>query len=586
LNRSLRVRLFLAQLVVLACALGLAALLTAQAGRAWLISRGDAQLTRIARLALAELPSCGGDWPACAEALGRRLDLRVTLIAPDGRVVGDSEVSRERLPTLENHADRPEVRAALAGHAGHGARLSATVGVGLLYSAVPVQGVPGVAVLRLAEPLARVGRFDLRLWRSLWLAAALMLLLAAAATYWLLGRTTRRILELERVARGIEAGEKEIRARALPTDEIGRLGAALNDMAGALRTRLGSLQRERDQRELVLAHIGDGVALLDADGTVAHANRSLATVLGLPLPPEPGTRFEDVVRVPELADVLARARAGGFTLEQELRLWAPHERLLRVTATPLAGEGAHAVLLVLRDQSEAERLDRVRRDFVANVSHEVKTPLTSVRGYAETLLEGGLEDPEHREGFVRVIRDQATRLQELVDDLLSLSELERPEARLRVERFDLRALIERQLAALADRAAHAGLTLELTPGDAEWVEADRARIEQVVANLLDNALKYTERGGVTIALGGDASLVTCTVRDTGTGIPAEDLDRIFERFYRVDKARSREKGGTGLGLSIVKHILALHEGRVTVDSAPGRGSTFRFVIPRQPRSRS
>jgi two-component system phosphate regulon sensor histidine kinase PhoR len=228
----------------------------------------------------------------------------------------------------------------------------------------------------------------------------------------------------------------------------------------------------------------------------------------------------------------------------------------------------------------------VRRDFVANVSHEVKTPLTSVRGYAETLLEGGLEDPEHREGFVRVIRDQATRLQELVDDLLSLSELERPEARLRVERFDLRALAERQIAALADRAAHAGLVLELLPGEPEWVEGDRARIEQVLANLLDNALKYTERGGVTVALEGDATRVSCTVQDTGTGIPAEDLDRIFERFYRVDKGRSREKGGTGLGLSIVKHIMALHEGRVSVESAPGEGSRFRFTIPRIARTRT
>jgi two-component system, OmpR family, phosphate regulon sensor histidine kinase PhoR len=586
MNRSLRVRLFLVLLVVLACALGLAALFTAQAGRAWLVTRGDEQLGRIARLAVAELQDCHGDWPACADALGHRLDLRVTLIAADGRVVGDSEVSRERLPALENHASRPEVRSALDGHAGHGTRLSATLGVELLYSAVPVRGVPGVAVLRLAEPLARLARFDAGLWRMLWLAAALMLLLAAVVAYWLLGRTTRRIAELERVARHLGAGETEIRARALPTDEIGRLGSALNDMAGELRSRLASLQRERDQRELVLAHIGDGVALLDADGTVAHANRSLATVLGLALPPEPGTRFEDVVRVPELADLLARARAGGLTIEQELRLWAPHERLLRVTATPLAGEREHEVLLVLRDQSEAERLDRVRRDFVANVSHEVKTPLTSVRGYAETLLEGGLEDPEHREGFVRIIRDQATRLQELVDDLLSLSELERPEARLRVERFDLRALIERQLAGLADRAAHSGLVLGLDAGEPEWVEADRARIEQVVANLLDNALKYTERGAVTVTLEGDPSHVACTVRDTGPGIPAEDLDRIFERFYRVDKARSREKGGTGLGLSIVKHILALHEGLVTVDSAPGRGSRFRFVIPRHARPRT
>jgi two-component system phosphate regulon sensor histidine kinase PhoR len=585
MNRSLRLRLFLVHLVVLTCALGLAALFTAQAERVWLIARGDGQLGRIARLAVAELPACHGDWPACADALGHTLDLRVTLIAADGRVVGDSEVSRERLSALENHASRPEVRAALDGHAGHGTRLSASIGVELLYTAVPVVGVPGVAVLRLAEPLARVGRFDAALWRALWLAAALVLLLAAAVTYWLLGRTTRRIVDLERVARRIGAGETEVRARALPTDEIGRLGAALNDMAGELRSRLGSLQRERDQRELVLAHIGDGVALLDADGTVAHANASLAAVLGLALPPDSGTRFEDVVRVPELADLLSAARSGGSTVERDLRLWSPHERLVRATATPLAGD-ERAVLLVLRDQSEAERLDRVRRDFVANVSHEVKTPLTSVRGYAETLLEGGLEDPEHREGFVRVIRDQATRLQELVDDLLSLSELERPEARLRVERFDLRALAERQIAALADRAAHAGLVLELLPGEPEWVEGDRARIEQVLANLLDNALKYTERGGVTVTLEGDATHVSCTVQDTGTGIPAEDLDRIFERFYRVDKARSREKGGTGLGLSIVKHIMALHEGRVSVESAPGEGSRFRFTIPRIARTRT
>ncbi|MFI5371134.1 MAG: ATP-binding protein [Candidatus Eisenbacteria bacterium] len=586
MTRSLRARLFVVQLAALACALALAAAFTAHEERGWLVSRGGEQLERLARLAASELPAGGIDWPERADALGHRLGLRVTLIDADGRVVGDSEVSRERLPALENHAGRPEVRAALAGRTGFGTRRSASIGVELLYAAVPVSGVPGVAVLRLAEPLARVGRLDAAQLKVLATAAALAFLLAAAFTYWLLGRTTARIAELERLAQRIGAGEGEPRARALPADEVGRLGAALNRMAAELRARHGSLERERDQRELVLAHIGDGVALLDADGRVAHANRSLATVLGLALPPEPGTRFEDAVRVPALADLLAAARAGGTTIERDLRLWAPHERLVRATATPLAGGEEGVVLLVVRDQSEAERLDRVRRDFVANVSHEVKTPLTSVRGYAETLLEGGLEDPVHREDFVRVIRDQATRLQELVDDLLSLSELEHPEARLRLERFDLRALIERQLAGLADRAAHAGLTLVLAPGDAEWVEADRVRIEQVVANLLDNALKYTERGTVEVTLEGDTAWVTCTVRDTGSGIPEEDLDRIFERFYRVDKARSREKGGTGLGLSIVKHILALHDGHVSVESTVGEGSTFRFVLPRGAHTRT
>jgi two-component system phosphate regulon sensor histidine kinase PhoR len=268
-----------------------------------------------------------------------------------------------------------------------------------------------------------------------------------------------------------------------------------------------------------------------------------------------------------------------------LRFWAPHERLVRATATPLAGGEPGALLLVLRDQSEAEHLDRVRRDFVANVSHELKTPLTSVRGYAETLLEGGLQDAANREGFVRVIHDQATRLQALVDDLLSLAELERPEARLRIERFDLRALADRQLSAFAARASAAGLALTLAPGEPDWIEADRVRLEQVLANLLENAIKYTERGGVTVTLGGGPSHAWCDVTDTGPGIPPDDLDRVFERFYRVDKARSRDKGGTGLGLSIVKHILALHGGHVWVESTPGEGSRFRFELPRSARPR-
>src|SRR5207253_296261 len=226
------------------------------------------------------------------------------------------------------------------------------------------------------------------------------------------------------------------------------------------------------------------------------------------------------------------------------------------------------VLLVLHDLTELERLNRVRQDFVANVSHELKTPLTSVRGYAETLLDGGLEDPARREEFVRVIRDQAMRLQDLVEDLLSLAELERPDARIEKTRFDLRQAAAQQVAELQDRAGRAGLTLALEDGPPVFVQADRGRVDQVLANLLDNAIKYTERGPVAVAtgvdngagqeVGGGEPRAWCEVRDTGAGISQEHLARIFERFYRVDDARSRERGGTGLGLSIVKHIVALH----------------------------
>jgi two-component system phosphate regulon sensor histidine kinase PhoR len=315
---------------------------------------------------------------------------------------------------------------------------------------------------------------------------------------------------------------------------------------------------------------------------VVHANRSLAAILGLPRPPAAGTAFQEFARSPDLVELLHAARASDQPVELDLRLWTPHQRRVRVAATRLRGEADGSAMLVLHDLTEIERLNQVRQDFVANVSHELKTPLTSLKGYAETLLEGGLEDVENRESFVRIIRDQSVRLQNLVDDLLSLADLERPDVRLRREAFDLREAVERQVTTFRARAAQAHLTLEIEPGEEAPVVADRLRIDQVVANLLDNALKYTERGGIRVLVGHGGSVAWCEVSDTGPGIPPDDVSRVFERFYRVDKARSREKSGTGLGLSIVRHILALHGGRVTVASEVGRGSTFRFEIPQNP----
>jgi two-component system phosphate regulon sensor histidine kinase PhoR len=267
-------------------------------------------------------------------------------------------------------------------------------------------------------------------------------------------------------------------------------------------------------------------------------------------------------------------------LEGRLALWGSAERLLRAEATPLGPDDSAGVLLVLQDLTASDRLDRVRRDFVANVSHELRTPLTSLRGYAETLLAGGLEDPEHREGFVRVIRDQAMRLQAMTEDLLSLAELERPGAAIEPRPFDLRVAMLAVLGTFRDEAARRQLALELEPGESVVVVADRLRIEQAVANLVDNALKYTESGGVTLRAGRDGAVAFVEVTDTGPGIPKDDQGRVFERFFRVDRARSRERGGTGLGLSIVKHIAELHGGSVRLVSAPGRGSTFRLELPR------
>jgi len=433
--------------------------------------------------------------------------------------------------------------------------------------------------LRIRRPLILAGAAAGALALLSPAGAAAGLAVVALAALALLEHTAARLRTLEEAARTAEGSGTPTRALELPADEAGRLGSAINSMSRGMQNRLMALEHERDQRDLVLSHVYDGVALLDGSGRVVHANQSFAGILGLPLAPERGVPLRDAVRLPDLDGLLEAAARSGVTEERELRFWAPGEKVVRVTATPLEAGDEHVLVLVLHDLSEAELVDRVRRDFVANVSHELKTPLTSLRGYAETLLDGGLNDVEHREGFVRVIRDQAERLQALVEDLLSLAELERPDARLRLEGFDLRGVVERQVALLRGRAEQAGIGLALVSGGPVRVVADRSRIEQVVANLLDNAVKYTERGGVTITLGTGEAHAWCEVADTGAGIPADDLSRVFERFYRVDKARAREKGGTGLGLSIVKHILALHEGNVSVQSEPGAGSTFRFELP-------
>jgi len=579
---GMRDRLFAGFAVVLAATLALVALMTAREEERWLQARTHETLERSARLALREIgraaPAVAGDWPAFAAEMGDMLQCRVTLIARDGRVLGDSEVPADRLAALDNHAGRPEVHEALSGRVGSSVRHSRTLGLDLMYVAVPAQS-GALAVVRTSEPMTVLAALRGSLQRVTLLAVLGALALGLVLVYGVAAWQAARVRSLEAIAARIGEGETGARAPEYPLDELGRLGRTLNQMAAAFSARLDTLSRERDEREHILAHMSEGVALIDAEGRIVRANHRLAELLDQTFV-DPGRPFRDFARAPELAEVLEVARRDGVVVERELRLWTRGQRTVRATVTPLDGPEGRSLLLVLHDLSEAERLNRVRQDFVANVSHELRTPLTSVRGYAETLLDGGLEDLPHREGFVRIIRDQTERLQALVDDLLSLSELERPGAELRLSHFDLREPVERQVAAFRDRASRAHLALSVEPGPALPVTADLARLEQVVANLLDNAIKYTERGGVKVRIGGDALSAWCEIQDSGAGIPPEDQGRVFERFYRVDKARSREKGGTGLGLSIVKHIVTLHGGEVSLKSSPGVGSTFRFEIPR------
>ena len=412
--------------------------------------------------------------------------------------------------------------------------------------------------------------------------AALFLVLvgAAAATLvaWLVALSARRRTRALAQAITLRA-DRALGAGALRAEGRDAISRAVERLDAARATELRAVRQELEERERILAHMSDGVALLDGQDRVRHMNHRFAELAGMPRPVAPGSPLAEAVRAAGVLELVRECRALARVTERRITLWSPAERPLRAEATPLSHETPPGVLVVLQDLSEPERLDRMRRDFVANVSHELRTPLTSLRGYAETLLAGGLEDAEHRERFVGVIRDQAVRLQAMTEDLLSLAELERPDATPHPQPFDVRTLISSVAAASRDEAARRGLALVVEPGEPLQVNADRVRLEQAVTNLADNALKYTERGQVTLRAGATAGHGWIEVEDTGPGIPSEHHGRIFERFYRVDPARSRDRGGTGLGLAIVKHIAELHGGSVSLRSEPGRGSTFRLELP-------
>jgi len=574
---SLRARLIVVPVVVVAGAVTLTTLLEHTAQRRWLIARESEQILSLAREAARTAAPAPDSWQAFADSLDVRFGLRATIIDGSGVVLADS---RAHAAGMENHAGRVEVRAALAGRVGFGVRRSATVGQEFLYCAVPLAPpVNGAAVMRLAEPLVVVGRLGDTLARVSTAAAALALLASVLVLASVTRRFAKRLESLRAIARRIGEGDADARAPEVPRDDLGQLGRALNEMRGQLESRLETLRRERDDRERILAHMSDGVALLDGADHIVHVNHRFAELLDAAWRPEPGVPFASYARIPELIELLTESRRQGRTLERELKPWATRAGSARATVTPLGGAPPEPVLVVLHDLSESEAVQRMRQDFVANVSHELRTPLTTLRGYAETLLEGGLDDTEHREEFVRSMRDGAMRLQALVEDLLALAELERPDAALRREPLDLRALAAEHVDHVRGAAERAGLELVLEPGPPVNLSGDRVRLAQVLANLLDNAVKYTERGSVRVAVGVANGRAWCEVRDTGPGIPARDLPRVFERFYRVDKARSREKGGTGLGLSIVKHALAQHGGEVSVVSRVGVGTTFRFEVP-------
>jgi two-component system, OmpR family, phosphate regulon sensor histidine kinase PhoR len=533
-----------------------------------------------ALMAAKEIREPQRDAPALTRSLAEALRARVTVISREGEVTGDSEVSGAELARLENHSERPEVKQALAGGTGSAIRYSATLHTDMMYLAVPF-GAGGV--VRLALPLSQVDKTRRGLQKSLAAAFAVVVLLSLLLSYVLSHLTSRTLREMAAAASRIGRGELGTRVPVRSSDELGELAAVMNDMAQRMEGHLERITCEKGRLDAILQGMGEGVMVTDAEAVVSLVNPAFCTLFGTGAEVT-GKKLLEISRHPDLYAACREVLAGRCERHQEIAL--PGGKSTRVHWVPLLQSGAlRGVVAVFHDISALKQAEKVRRDFVANVSHELRTPVTVIRGYAETLLSGALaDDPGRGERFLGIINNHAQRLSSLISDLLSLSELEAGEIAMKTESVRLEGAVRQALQLLEFKSEEKGLTVSVQglQGLPE-VLADRGRLDQVLMNLLDNAIKYSQQGGkVIVCAAPEGDLVRVRVRDTGIGIPGKDLPRLFERFYRVDEARSRERGGTGLGLSIVKHIIQAHGGSVAVQSVPGEGAEFSFTLQRAP----
>ena len=518
------------------------------------------------------------DAPALTAALAKAIRARVTVIGGDGVVVADSEVTPGELANLENHGSRPEVRQALSTGMGSSLRYSATLHTNMLYVASPFGGG---GLIRLALPLSEIEQAKARLQRSLGAALAVAVLASLLLSYVLSNVTSRNLRNLAAVAARIGRGEFGTRIPVTSSDELGELARVMNEMTVRIEGQMERISSEKNRLDAILAGMGEGVMVTDQQGVVTLVNPAFGTMFGSGTQML-GRQLLEISRHPDLYAACREVLAERKERHQEIQLAGG--RAMLVHWVPLLEAGAlRGVVAVFHDISALKNVERIRRDFVANVSHELRTPVTVIKGYAETLLSNALEDePERRERFLGIIQSHADRLSSLIADLLTLSELESGELSMQPEELQLEGVLRHALLLMEQRGEEKEVTVESrVAAGAACVKADRSRLDQVLINLLDNAVKYSGQGGkVVVQAVEDGEMVRVSVRDSGIGIPQQDLPRLFERFYRVDEARSRDQGGTGLGLSIVKHIVQAHGGSISVESTPGEGTVFSFTLPK------
>ena len=591
LRRSIARKLTLTLVGFVAVTTVAAGLYLNRALEAFAVDTLEARLASIGRLvhdearAMISRDASPAEFRAFALRVSRPTASRISVIAADGRVLGDSDVAVDELPRLENHATRPEVLAALAGRVGRDRRTSASVGASLLYLALPiVDGSRVIGVIRVALPVAEVTSSYAAIHRVMLAGGLVALAVAFGIGLFVARRVTKPVVQMQAIAHQMSQGDFTVRAPIRSPDEIGALGRALNGLAARLREKVHDLGHEQAKATAILDGMIEGVIAVDGRDVILLLNERARAMFGLDATRGEGKPFLEVIRNTELHEAFRAGRAAGESTvsNRELRLASPVERRVQVNAVPLRlGESEVGVVMVLHDVTELRRLEQVRTEFVANVSHELRTPLTAIQGYLETLLTGALEEPENARRFLEIVFRHTERLGRLLNDLTDLSNIELGRVSLKLAPTRLDEAVDAVLAIMDTKAKSGRVELgSQLPRDLPLVHADRDRLVQILLNLVDNAVKYTPEGGrVTVRVREPADGgVEVDVVDTGLGIPPSDLPRITERFYRVDKARSRELGGTGLGLAIVKHLVFAHGGQLRIESEPGRGTTVRVWL--------
>ena len=516
-----------------------------------------------------------GDLDALAKRLGEEIDARVTIIGSDGTVLGDSE--EEDPATMENHSDRPEVIEALAGGTGSDVRRSETLYRDMIYVAAAIApDGDTVGVARVSLPLTRInaamGHINAVIAVVAMIAAALGILLAFQITRI----TVDPIRRLTRISQDMAEGNLSQEITVPSRDEVGDLARAFNRMAAKLKEAMALVTAERDRMAIVLESMSDAIFVVDGEGRVTMTNKSAEKVLQVPRDKSSGRHFIEVVRDHEI-DALLQQCLKTRTQQTGVIELRSKRQLLGVIATPFQEDSG--CLLLIQDLTELRRLETVRRDFIANLSHELRTPIASIKALGETLHDGAVEQPSVARDFLEKINLEVDRLAQMVQEMGELSRIESGEAPLQKTPVNVAEVVDRAAGRLKAQADRAGLRLETQVAtDLPRVPADEARIEQVLVNLIHNAIKFTPSGGrITVSAKADGGNLVVAVSDTGVGISEDDLPRVFERFYKADRARAG--GGTGLGLAIARHVVEAHGGRIRVESVEGRGSTFSFTLP-------